>query len=275
MGAQNNQPDWGKMAEKFDIWLPQLASVGSDLLNALDAQNGDKILDLGSGTGEPALTLARDMKGEVDILGIDAAEGMVKVANKKVAEANLAGITFQTMPAEKLSFADNTFDRVLCRFGIMLFENPLQGLKEIHRVLKPGGRFAFAVWSTDETMLTLKWSHAVFKNRIDEEFHPPLAKVTSLGPPGVMEDLLKKAKYEQFSIEPITFYYEFPSFDAYWNAIESSDLLKMQYDALPSDQRHTIRDEVGQFARDFIVDGSLRIPHEYLLISGNKVSGNK
>lgn len=119
MGAQNNQPDWGKLAEKFDIWLPQLASVGSDLLNALDAQNGDKILDLGSGTGEPALTLARDMKGKVDILGIDAAEGMVKVANKKVAEANLAGIAFETMPAEKLSHSDNSFDKALCRFGII------------------------------------------------------------------------------------------------------------------------------------------------------------
>jgi len=247
-----------------------LASVGTDLLNALDAQNGDKILDLGSGTGEPALTLARDMKGTVEITGVDAAEGMVKVANQKVASANLTGITFQTMSAEKLSFADNTFDKVLCRFGIMLFENPLQGLNEIHRVLKPGGRFAFAVWSTVETMLTLKWSYDVFKNRIDEEFYPPLAKVTSLGQPGVMEDLLKKAEYKHFTIEPITFYYDFPSFAAYWNAIESSDILKMQFDLLPTDQHNTIRDEVEHLSKDFIIDGSLHIPHEYLLISGNK-----
>ena len=44
----------------------------------------------------------------------------------------------------------------------------------------------------------------------------------------------------------------------------------MQYEALPADQRNTIRDEVGRFARDAIVDGMLRIPHEYLLVSGNK-----
>ena len=270
MSAKDNQPDWDKIAEKFDIWLPQLAPVGTDLLDALDTQNGDKILDLASGTGEPVLTLARDMKGKVEIIGVDAAEGMVKVANKKVASENLTGIEFKTMSAEKLTYADNSFDKVLCRFGIMLFEDPLQGLKEIRRVLKPGGRFAFAVWSTPETMLTLQWSHEVFKHRIDEEFHPPLAKVTSLGPPGVMDNLLKEAGYDQFSIEAITFHYELESFDAYWDAIESSDILKMQYDALPDDQRNTIRDEVGQFARDFIVDGMLRIPHEYLLVYGNK-----
>jgi len=270
MGVQDNQPDWDKIAEKFDIWLPQLATVGSDLLKVLGAQSGDRVLDLGSGTGEPALTLARNMQDKIEIIGVDAAEGMVKVANKKVVSENLTGIEFQTMPAEKLSFADNSFDKALCRFGIMLFEDPLQGLKEIHRVLKPGGRFAFAVWSTPETMLTLQWSHDVFKHRIAEEFHPPLSKVTSLGPPGIMDNLLKEAGYDQFSIEAITFHYELDSFDAYWDAVESSDILKMQYDALPDDQRNSIRDEVGRFARDFIEDGILRIPHEYLLVSGNK-----
>ena len=53
MSAEDNQPDWDKIAEKFDIWLPQLATVGDALLDELDAQNGDHIIDLGSGTGEP------------------------------------------------------------------------------------------------------------------------------------------------------------------------------------------------------------------------------
>ena len=60
------------------------------------------------------------------------------------------------------------------------------------------------------------------------------------------------------------------SFDAYWDAVEASDILKMQYDALPEDQRDTIRDEVGRFARDFIQDGNLVIPHDFLLVTGNK-----
>ncbi|WP_455208880.1 class I SAM-dependent methyltransferase [Kaarinaea lacus] len=270
MSAKDNQPDWDKIAEKFDIWLPQLAPVGEALLEALDAQPGDHIIDLGSGTGEPALTLARRMNGHIQITGIDAAEGMVKVAQSKVASERLSGIEFTAMPAEEMNFDDNHFDRALCRFGVMLFADPLQGLKEMRRVLKPGGHFALAVWSTPETMRTLYWSYEVFKHRLEEDYHPPLAKVTSLGAPGIMDELLREAGFTQFKVEAKTFHYQFTSFNAYWNAVEASDILKMQYDALPEDQRDSIRDEVGRFARDFIHDGNLVIPHEYLLVSGNK-----
>ena len=270
MSAKDNQPDWNKIAEKFDIWLPQLAPVGEALLEALDAQPGDHIIDMGSGTGEPALTLARRLNGHIQITGIDAAEGMVKVAQNKVANERLPGINFSTMPAKKINFNNNHFDRALCRFGVMLFEDPLQGLKEMRRVLKPGGYFALAVWSTPETMRTMYWSYEVFRHRIDEDYHPPLAKVTSLGAPGIVENLLREAGFTEFTVVPKTFHYQFESFNAYWDAVEASDILKMQYDALPEDQRNGIRDEVGRFARDFIQDGNLVIPHEYLLVTGNK-----
>jgi ubiquinone/menaquinone biosynthesis C-methylase UbiE len=270
MGVEKNQPDWNKIAEKFDLWLPQIQPTTEAILSALDAREGDLILDVASGTGEPALTLARRMKDKIKIVGIDAAPGMANVAQGKVDNEGLTNISFQTMPAENMSFADETFDRVLCRFGVMLFEDSLQGLKEMHRVLKNNGRFSLAVWSTPETMLTMYWTYEVFKNRIPEDYYPPLSKVTSLGAPGVMEDLLVEAGFNDFNVEKKTLDYEFESFDHYWDLVEASDILKMQYDALPEDQRREVRDEVGRFARDFVKDGVLRVPHDYLLVSGNK-----
>lgn len=269
MGREDNQPDWDKIAEKFDIWLPQIAPVGTALLEKLAAYPNDTILDMGSGTGEPVLTLARTLGDKVQITGIDAAEGMVNVAQQKVVTEKLTGITFQTMPAEKMSFADNSFDRVLCRFGVMLFDDPLQGLKEMRRVLKPRGRFSLAVWSTPETMPTLHWSYQAFKGRVEEAYYPPLAKVTSLGAPGTVEALLDAAGFSEYTVEANTFHYNFDSFEDYWDAVEASDILKMQYDQLPDEQRHLIRDEVGRFARDFVQDGRLVIPHDYLLVYGN------
>jgi len=269
MNANNNQPDWDKIAEKFDILLPQIAPVGEALLDELDAAPGDRILDLASGTGEPALTLAR-RQPDVQVIGIDAADGMVRVAQKKVAAEALRNIAFTTMAAERLDYGDNEFDKVLCRFGVMLFQEPLSGCREMYRVLKPGGRFALAVWSTPETMTTMHWAVRAFKDRVPEEHQPPMAKVTSLGHPGVLDDLLHSAGFTGFQITPRRFDYQFDSFDDYWNAMEASDILKQQFDALPESDRSTVRDEIARFARDFQTDHGLRIPHEYLLASGMK-----
>jgi ubiquinone/menaquinone biosynthesis C-methylase UbiE len=81
MSAKNNQPDWDQIAEKFDMWLPQIESTTDALIDALGAHAGNSILDVASGTGEPALTLARRMGDKVTIQGIDAAPGMARVAN--------------------------------------------------------------------------------------------------------------------------------------------------------------------------------------------------
>lgn len=105
-----------------------------------------------------------------------------------------------------------------------------------------------------------------------EDLYLPLPKVTSLGAPGVMESLFYAVGSADFRVEKKTLHYQFDSFDEYWDTVEASDILKQQYDALPEDQHDSIRDEVGQFARDFIQDGQLIIPHEYLLVSGNKRS---
>ena len=270
MSTQDNQPDWHQIAEKFDIWLPQLAPVGEALLAALAAQPGDRILDLASGTGEPALTLARRLSNQVNIFGVDAAEGMVQVARTKATKLGLTHITFQTMPAEQLSFEDNIFDRALCRFGVMLFQDPLKGLTEMRRVLKPGGRFALAVWNTPETMPTLHWAYKVFAPRLPPDKHPPLAKITSLGGPGVLENLIRRAGFTDVALETRVLHYQFASFKDYWDTVEASDILKMQFDALRADERRLIRNEVGQLAQVFVSAEGLRIPHEYLLASGTK-----
>lgn len=270
MSKTDNQPDWAAIAEKFDLWLPQIAPVGEALLAGLAAQAGDKIIDLGSGTGEPALTLARQMAGQVDITGVDSAGPMVDVAQRKVADEGLTNTRFIHMPAEQLDFADNHFDRAMSRFGVMLFNDSQQGLNEIQRVLKPGGHFSIAVWSTPETMPTLLWSYDVFSKRIAEDAAPPLHKVTSLGQPGVLDEMLAKAGFSEFSIESHTFHYHFDSFDAYWDIVEASGILKQQYDALPVDQHAEIRNEIAVLANIHMSENGLVIPHDFLLATGVK-----
>jgi ubiquinone/menaquinone biosynthesis C-methylase UbiE len=270
MSNTNQQPDWNKIAEKFDMWLPQLAPVTDELLFVLRAATEHKILDVACGTGEPALTLAKLLGPETEIIGTDAAEGMVKVARGKAADKGLANLHFEVMPAEQLDFADNSFDRVLCRFGVMLFADPLHGLREMQRVLRPEGRFAIAVWSTPELMPVMHWSYQVFASRMDEENLPALTKITSMSGPGVLEDHLQQADFSDFDIETKTLNYKFNSFDAFWDTVEASDILKQQFDAIDANEKAKVRDEIHGFASEFVKDGKLVVPHEYLLAYGIK-----
>lgn len=270
MNAKTNQPDWAAIAEKFDVWLPQIEPVGEALMEVLNVRPGERVLDVASGTGEPALTLARRMMGSAEIIGTDSAEPMAQVAQGKVEREGLANIRFQAMAAESLDFADASFDKVLCRFGVMLFEDPQQGLNEMCRVLKPGGSVALAVWGTPETMPTMYWSYQVLKDKLPEALHPPVHKVTSLGAPGLLEEMMAQAGFADIAVVTRAFDYRFPSFDAFWDTLEASDVLKQQYDALSEAERRSLRDEVGRFARDFITDEGLVVPHQYLLATARR-----
>jgi len=263
MNRDDNQPDWGTLAEKFDLWAPHIAPVGDALLAALDAQPGEQILDLASGTGEPALTLAK-RQPLVRITGSDAADGMVQVAERKARQQQLNNLAFQTMAAEALSFPDDHFDRISCRFGVMLFSDPEAGLQQMQRVLKPGGRCALAVWDTLEGMTGIYWTQQVFKDRIPESEMPAVEKIVSMSN-GMLEALLDKAGFSAIESQVNRFEYRFSDFDAYWQNCVDSAIMKQQLDALKEGQLDDARDAFAALAKPYQTNDGLVIPHEYRL----------
>ena len=271
MSQQEQQPDWDRLAEKFDHWLPHFAPVSEILITALQPQPGASILDIACGTGEPSLSLARAMQGKISITATDAAQGMVNAAQHKAERAGFHCIQFDCMQAESLAFASNAFDGVISRFGLMLFDDPLQGLKEVHRVLKPNGRFALAVWGTAETMTTLNWACEAFNGRISEDAMPPLALATRFGTIDALEKILNAAGFTHNKIETHELNYRFASFEDYWQTIEASDIMKLQLDALNHpDEKLDIKQALGKLAEQHIHDSSLIIPHQYLVAAGSK-----
>jgi SAM-dependent methyltransferase len=118
----------------------------------------DRVLDVGTGCGLVALPAATLVtKGRV--VGIDHSSGMLKQASAKVHERGLSDtVSFRLMDAEELDFPDHSFDKVVSLFALLHFPEPLRALREIHRVLRPGGQVVIGVGSGPSL---LSWSGMV------------------------------------------------------------------------------------------------------------------
>ena len=133
-----------RMATDFDP-RGAFAHFGQRLVDAGGVEPGQRVLDVATGRGAVLFPAAERVGVAGDAIGVDLAEGMVKAANE---EAERRGLSprVRAMDAEQLDFADASFDRVLCGFGVMFFPHLDRAMAEFQRVLKPGGRLAVSTW---------------------------------------------------------------------------------------------------------------------------------
>ncbi len=126
--------------------LNRVISLGIDVkwrrrvVDIVSKSKPENILDIATGTGDLAINLQKS--GAKSIIGLDISPGMLEIGRKKVEDKNLDSIIEMVIgDSENLSFTDNMFDAVTVAFGVRNFENLERGLSEIHRVLKPNGKF--------------------------------------------------------------------------------------------------------------------------------------
>jgi demethylmenaquinone methyltransferase/2-methoxy-6-polyprenyl-1,4-benzoquinol methylase len=140
------------IAPRYDL-LNHLLSWGIDrrwrakAVRLLDGEHTGQVLDVACGTGDFAIAAAR--RGVRHVTGVDISGNMLAVAREKARARRLEGrLTFREGDAERLDFPEESFDAVTVAFGARNFEHLEQGLAEIHRVLRPGGRVIILEFST-------------------------------------------------------------------------------------------------------------------------------
>ncbi|MBE9528602.1 MAG: class I SAM-dependent methyltransferase, partial [Proteobacteria bacterium] len=141
----NVAPAWEKWDELLDACF---AFVNYRLVGDARIRRGASVLDLGSGTGYPALLAASAVTPGGSVVGVDLSDQMLEVARRKAEDLKLDNIEFVASDVTKLDFADETFNAVLSRFCLMFLPDVPAVLAEIARVLKPGGYLSCAVWSS-------------------------------------------------------------------------------------------------------------------------------
>jgi SAM-dependent methyltransferase len=133
-------------------WRRQSAAMGSDMTRAIveaaQVQPGMRVLDIACGTGEPAISLAALLARTGEVVGVDLSPSPLKIAEDRAAHRGLTNVSFRQADAHHLAFAENSFDCITSRLGVMFFSDLPRALSEMHRVLKPAGRATLLVWGS-------------------------------------------------------------------------------------------------------------------------------
>lgn len=137
------------LAPKFirfrHILVGGLSRHSEAVFPALPVREGDRVLDVGCGFGDTAIKLARLVGPAGEVIGIDCCDAFLDIARDEVEASGLKNIRLMRGDAE-VALPTNQFDFVFARFGTMFFANPVAGLRNMRRSLKPGGRMVHIVW---------------------------------------------------------------------------------------------------------------------------------
>lgn len=132
---------WAAVREPLDR---QLSPLGLRAIAALDPKPGERVLDVGCGAGQTVVQLAEAVGPAGEVVGIDIAPGLLKIARARSAQHE--HVNFMEGDAQTSDLPAEYFDAIFSRFGVMAFKDPVAAFDNLRRGLKPGGRLGFVCW---------------------------------------------------------------------------------------------------------------------------------
>ena len=191
---------WQTAAEAWHRWHPTLNTwlgpATNLMLDMAQVKEGHRILDVAAGVGEQSITAAKRVGSNGHVLATDLAPKILEFALELAKQKGLGNIEVKEMDGEDLTVPDNSFDVVISRVGLIFFPDQKKALKEMMRVLKPGGYVAAIVYSTVDKNKFFSTPVSIIRRRA--QLPPPLKGQPgpfSLGAEGVLDNAFKHAGF--------------------------------------------------------------------------------
>lgn len=184
---------WFRWSFTLQEWL---GGATETLFDMAEVSQGQRVLDVAAGAGEQSIRAARRVAPGGSVLATDLSPRILEFATRMAAQAGVTSITTQAMDGEQLELADASFDVVISRVGLIYFPDQQRALREMLRVLKPGGRVAAIVYSTPDRNTFFSVPVGIIRRRAN--LPPPLPGQPgpfSLGAEGALERAFEQAGF--------------------------------------------------------------------------------
>jgi len=268
---------WSDVAPFWEKYRPIIQQMFAPVTHALVEDGligrGHAVLDIATGPGEPALTIASLVGPEGKVFGIDPVLGMVEAARREADRFGFKNAQFEVAPADQLPFSADTFDAAVSRFGVMFFPSPVEAVREMLRVLKPGGKLALAVWHLAEKNPFFSTLSRVIGRYVDSS--PPAPNAPDpfrFANPGVLRDVLGEADALAPCERVLRFTIAAPiSVEDFWTLrMEMSETLRQKVSMLSMKQLTEVKRLALEALREYSSDHRVSFPAEVLIVRGSK-----
>jgi len=270
--------EWRESAFYWQKHLGTIRTIFQPVTEALikeaDLMEGETVLDVAGGSGEPSLTIAETVGATGSVTYTDAVAEMVTAAESEAQRRGLTNVTFRQCAADALPFENNSFDAVVCRLGIMFFPDPLAGLREMLRVTKREGMLSLAVWGkSDLNPFSYLITDVVARHFEPAEPADPNAPgAFRFAEPSSLARILAEAGAVDVRERELKFNIAAPiSPEQFWELrAETSGTLREKLATLSPSQADLLKKEAQLAFQEYFSNNQMSIPAQMIIVTGRK-----
>ncbi len=258
---------WDKAAEYYEAsWKEQLKPAHDKLLEMAELRPGEKIMETSCGTGLITFRAARQIESGGELTATDISGTMIDLAKERAGSQNINHVHFIRMDAEDLDIEDDRFDAALCGLGLMYFPYPVKALQEMHRVLKPGGRAAIAIWGERKKC---GWADIfpIVDRRVASEVCPMFFQQ---GTGNSLELSMEEAGFSDIETERLSVKLYYPSDEVAVMAAFAGGPVALAYRKFDEETKEGVHEEYLESISGFRINGGYEIPGEFVVTKGVK-----